>query len=331
MTADVIHLILPLAGVETHAAGVSNGMLSDLLRRAGGGGGTETDSSTHLAGALSCVVGNFLISLSLNLQRRAHRDNTAGLHYTRLKAWWVAIFCMFVGEIGNFLAYGMAPASLVSPLGAITVISNAVLSRVLLSEPMPRQKAAGVVLALIGAVLIAVNAPTPFPPEVADKVILEEEEFYYSIMTLRACIYIVIVAVVAFCVANPLKLPFLVSDKIRAEMVVVPCVLCGCAGTMTVSSAKAVFNSLKQAFSGNPAMFARLDICWLTYLIIVVAVFSILGQVKYLNEALMRHGASRVVPVCTQLPRCMHACMHACNPSTSVLGHSLRSMPTDRG
>ena len=78
------------------------------------------------------------------------------------------------------------PASLVSPLGAITVISNAVLSRVLLSEPMPRQKAAGVVLALIGAVLIAVNAPTPFPPEVADKVILEEEEFYYSIMTLRA-------------------------------------------------------------------------------------------------------------------------------------------------
>jgi hypothetical protein len=134
---------------------------------------------------------------------------------------------------------------------------------------------------------------------------------------------------VAFCVANPLKLPFLVSDKIRAEMVVVPCVLCGCAGTMTVSSAKAVFNSLKQAFSGNPAMFARLDICWLTYLIIVVAVFSIVGQVKYLNEALMRHGASRVVPVCTQLPRCMHACMQS--PSTSVLGHSLRSMPTDRG
>ena len=266
-------------------------------RRAGGGGG-ETDSSTHLAGAMACVVGNFLISLSLNLQRRAHRDNTEGVHYTKLKAWWVAILCMFVGEIGNFLAYGMAPASLVSPLGAITVISNAVLSKIILNEPMPRQKAVGVVLALVGAVLIAVNAPAPFPLDTGDKVILEEEEFYYSIMTLRACIYIIIVAVVAFCVANPLKLPFLVSDTLRRDMVVVPCVLCGCAGTMTVTSAKAVFNSLSQAFAGNAAMFARGDICWLTYLIIIVAVGSILGQVKYLNEALMRHGASRVVPVC---------------------------------
>jgi uncharacterized membrane protein len=273
-------------------------MDAQAQRRAGGGGGGEIDSSTHVAGALSCVVGNFLISLSLNLQRRAHRDNTDGLHYTKLKAWWVAILCMFVGEIGNFLAYGMAPASLVSPLGAITVISNAVLSKVILNEPMPRQKAAGVVLALVGAVLIAVNAPAPFPPVAGDKVIQEEEVFYYSIMTVRACIYIIIVAVVAFCVANPLKLPFLVSDKLRGDMVVIPCVLCGCAGTMTVSSAKAVFNSLSQAFAGKPAMFARLDICWLTYLTIIVAVGSIVGQVKYLNEALMRHGASRVVPVC---------------------------------
>ena len=70
----------------------------------------------------------------------AHRNNTAGVHYTHLKGWWLGIVCMFVGEIGNFLAYGMAPASLVSPLGAITVISNAVLSRLMLKEPMPRQK-----------------------------------------------------------------------------------------------------------------------------------------------------------------------------------------------
>ena len=267
------------------------------LRRAGGSSGSETDSSTHVAGALSCAVGNFLISLSLNLQRRAHRDNTAGVHYTKLKGWWVGIVCMFVGEIGNFLAYGMAPAALVSPLGAITVISNAVLSRVILNEPMPRQKAVGVVLALVGAVLIAVNAPSPYPLDTGGKELKEEEEFYESIMTVRAAIYICLVAVVAFVVSNPLKLSFLVSDKLRQEMVVVPCVLCGCAGTMTVTSAKAVFNSLSQAFAGNPAMFARGDICWLTYLIIIVAVGSIIGQVKYLNEALMNHGASRVVPV----------------------------------
>ena len=72
------------------------------MRRAGGGGG-ETDESTHLAGVLSCVFGNILISLALNLQRRAHRDNVAQVPYTKLKGWWMGLLCMFVGEIGNFL------------------------------------------------------------------------------------------------------------------------------------------------------------------------------------------------------------------------------------
>ena len=44
---------------------------------------------------------------------------------------------------------------------AVTVIANAVLSRVILKESLPWQKAAGVLLALCGAVLIAVNAPAP--------------------------------------------------------------------------------------------------------------------------------------------------------------------------
>lgn len=99
---------------------MTEGMVEAAVRRAGGGGGGEIDSSTHLAGAMACVVGNLLISLSFNLQRLAHSNNVDNVHYTRLKGWWAGVLCMFVGEIGNFLAYGMAPASLVSPLGAIS-------------------------------------------------------------------------------------------------------------------------------------------------------------------------------------------------------------------
>jgi hypothetical protein len=62
-----------------------------------------------------------MISLSFNLQRLAHTNNTEGVPYTKLKGWWLGIICMFVGEVGNFLAYGMAPASLVSPLGVLHV------------------------------------------------------------------------------------------------------------------------------------------------------------------------------------------------------------------
>jgi len=62
-----------------------------------------------------------MISLSFNLQRLAHTNNTEGVPYTKLKGWWLGSICMFVGEVGNFLAYGMAPASLVSPLGVLHV------------------------------------------------------------------------------------------------------------------------------------------------------------------------------------------------------------------
>ena len=65
-----------------------------------------------------------MISLSFNLQRLAHTNNTEGVPYTKLKSWWLGIICMFVGEVGNFLAYGMAPASLVSPLGVLHVCTR---------------------------------------------------------------------------------------------------------------------------------------------------------------------------------------------------------------
>lgn len=75
--------------------------------------------SSHAPGVIACVIGNVMISLSFNLQRLAHTNNTEGVPYTRLKGWWLGIICMLVGEVGNFLAYGMAPASLVSPLGVL--------------------------------------------------------------------------------------------------------------------------------------------------------------------------------------------------------------------
>ncbi len=53
-------------------------------------------------------------------------------------------------------------------------------------------------------------------------------------------------------------------------------------------------------------MFARGDICWLTYLLIIGAVGSIVLQMKYLNEALMNFGSSNVLskPLCLTKPLC---------------------------
>lgn len=45
-------------------------------------------------------------------------------HYTKDPLWWFGLFLMGLGEIGNFTAYGFAPASLVAPLGTTTVVGK---------------------------------------------------------------------------------------------------------------------------------------------------------------------------------------------------------------
>ena len=45
-------------------------------------------------------------------------------HYLRKPLWWIGFVLMVFGEIGNFSAYGFAPASLVAPLGTTTVIGS---------------------------------------------------------------------------------------------------------------------------------------------------------------------------------------------------------------
>ena len=52
---------------------------------------------------------------------------------------------MTLGESGNFLSYGFAPASLVSPLGAVSLLSNAVVAPTLLGEHLYLLDIAGMV------------------------------------------------------------------------------------------------------------------------------------------------------------------------------------------
>ena len=79
-------------------------------------------------------VGNILNSISYQFQLCVHANNTNNVAYIMCPMWWAGLVCMIAGEIGNLAAYGMAPVLLVSPLGAVSMISNAVLSRVILKE-----------------------------------------------------------------------------------------------------------------------------------------------------------------------------------------------------
>ena len=65
---------------------------------------------------------------------------------------------MTIGEAGNFLAYGFAPASIVSPLGVVALISNCVIAPIMLKERFRLRDFWGVVVAVAGAVTVVLSA-----------------------------------------------------------------------------------------------------------------------------------------------------------------------------
>jgi drug/metabolite transporter (DMT)-like permease len=78
--------------------------------------------------------------------------------YLRSPYWWGGIALMTIGETGNFLAYGFAPASIVSPLGVVALISNCVIAPILLKERFRLRDFWGVVVAVAGAVVVVLSA-----------------------------------------------------------------------------------------------------------------------------------------------------------------------------
>lgn len=80
--------------------------------------------------------------------------------YLRSPYWWVGIITMTIGEAGNFLAYGFAPASIVSPLGVVAIISNCVIAPFMLKEPFRQRDFWGVLVAVGGAVTVVLSAKT---------------------------------------------------------------------------------------------------------------------------------------------------------------------------
>lgn len=78
--------------------------------------------------------------------------------YLKSPYWWAGIVLMVLGEAGNFIAYGFAPASIVSPLGVVALVSNCIIAPVLLKERFRLRDFLGVVVAIAGAVTIVLSA-----------------------------------------------------------------------------------------------------------------------------------------------------------------------------
>jgi len=117
--------------------------------------------------------------------------------YLKSPYWWAGIILMTCGEAGNFLAYGFAPASIVSPLGVVALVSNCIIAPFMLKEPFRKRDGLGVMVAVGGAVTVVASAsdnnPKLGPGEIWDLISTWEFETYFGI-TLGIIIALMIVS-----------------------------------------------------------------------------------------------------------------------------------------
>ena len=77
------------------------------------------------------------ICAALNLQKFSHVRNTSAVtgqpeaSFLTLPMWWAGVILNIVSEILNLAALGYAPATLVTPLGCLTVVFNAIVNMIL--------------------------------------------------------------------------------------------------------------------------------------------------------------------------------------------------------
>jgi hypothetical protein len=130
------------AGYGTNGSNGTNGHITE--HEGNGNGEHILDLSFHSTNSQSTE----------NSLEDENQDST----YLRSPYWWGGIVLMTVGEAGNFLAYGFAPASIVSPLGVVALISNCIIAPCMLKEQFRLRDFWGVVVAVAGAVVVVLSA-----------------------------------------------------------------------------------------------------------------------------------------------------------------------------
>eukprot|EP00290_Baffinella_frigidus_P022656 CAMPEP_0180252882 /NCGR_PEP_ID=MMETSP0987-20121128/39288_1 /TAXON_ID=697907 /ORGANISM="non described non described, Strain CCMP2293" /LENGTH=1010 /DNA_ID=CAMNT_0022221681 /DNA_START=65 /DNA_END=3095 /DNA_ORIENTATION=+ len=255
-------------------------------------------------------------SISFQVTKLAHMRNTENQPFTKIPMWWLGLLLMIGGEVGNFFAYGWAPATVVSPLGAVAVAANCVLARIVLKEALTLRNLIGVFFAILGATAIAFTAPTSIllenrPSNSTANATLSNstnsslstveqsvsgEYIYESLVSWRAAGFLFGVLVAAAYLGNPFKWKHAISAELRDKYVICNVMMCGLLGAITVMSAKGVATAFTQMVNGDYVLWVGQH-AWLTWILIISAVGSIVGQVQFLNRAMMGFGASEVVPV----------------------------------
>ncbi|XP_074311377.1 putative magnesium transporter NIPA6 [Silene latifolia] len=243
--------------------------------------------SSNLKGVILACVSSAFIGSSFIIKKKGlkragasgRRAGVGGYGYLFEPLWWVGMITMIVGEIANFVAYIYAPAALVTPLGALSIIVSAVLADCLLDEKLKKMGMLGCLLCIVGSTIIVLHAPGERELNSVDEIWGLAIQPAFLLYT--ASVIAVAVVLVLYC-----------APRYGQTNILVYIGICSIVGSLTVMSVKAIGIAIKLTLDGaNQFKYFQ------SWIFGMVSVTCIIVQLNFLNMALDTFNTAVVSPI----------------------------------
>ncbi|CAH8584632.1 unnamed protein product [Schistosoma rodhaini] len=229
-------------------------------------------------------IGTSFIFKKLALRRSSRNGLSAGdgsLSYLCEWMWWMGFILMGIGEFANFVAYTFAPAILVTPLGALSVLVSALLSVRFLNEHLNCIGGFGCCVCILGSTLIVLHAPK-------EQNLTSLHEMWSRATDPSFIIYSL------FVILLSIVLIFILGPRYGKTNPIIFTLVSGSIGSLSVVTCKGIGVGLKNAFTIG---FLPMLTSWFFWFLIIWLIGAITIQMYYLNRALDLFSTGIVTPL----------------------------------
>jgi len=238
---------------------------------------TEAASDENKKGIYLALCSSIFIGASFIIKKKGllvasqsgTRAGAGGYSYLREPLWWVGMCTMIGGEAANFAAYAYAPAIVVTPLGASTIIISAILANFFLGETLHACGVLACVLAVCGSLMLLSHAPAEAPLESVEEIwqLATQPQFL-----IYAC------CVISFAVV----LMYRFAPRYGRSHLLIYVLICSLIGSLSVVSCKALGIALKLTLRNGSNQIFKKE----TFAFFCTVICCIVVQMNYLNKAL---------------------------------------------
>lgn len=262
---------------------------------------TPPKSLWWLFGVFLSIIASILSNLGVNLQKlsmmRESRDKAASkkrLFYTQ-PMWQMGLLTVVIGSVGDFVALGFAPQSLMTPVGGFTLVCNAVFAHYFLSEKLTFRDKIGTMNIILGIIVLAVfgaKSNTSYTVEELLHMYQQSAFIVYVVLTTITVCSLYWLYLKCHRIEKEFGKGHAKYQKLKKFHPLTCSALSGCLGAQSILCAKSVAEMFKESVAGN-MQFDKVS----AWLIVFAMIFFIFSQIHWLARGLESFDAVYIVPV----------------------------------